>query len=584
MALSRRGALAGAQALRAGGRGASSASASSAGASTSAAELRDAGRVPIFAATAASQRHPRWAPVLADVSCTPVRVRGRGGGGLALVGSQDPSTSATRLAAFPSDCERVAVVRPAYALGAAAAPLAAALRPASADGSKGVVVPRQVGSHDASVGYGFVVDEYIRAGGGVGASSADTDDAAVASASSTGGANAGGAYADNGAGAGSQQSTAPTMELSQHAVPLLPYLRAAGVPVVEAELEEFERLSAKQERDERTAHPQSTNRVLMVAPTAFGFNAEAAADNYFMSDAEGSAAEAVTQRAMREHHALWQALCEAGVNVSLWSHGAKQGTPDALYPNNWFSTHAATGLAAGRTDAATLALYPMKPPNRRLERRADIVAFLAARYGRVVDFSPAEEGVLVQGGGDSDDDNRLSAPAFLEGTGSLVLDHINRVAYVAASERSDVELTEEWAAAMGFNEVVAFDATDADGRPIYHTNVVMAIGTSFAVVCTEAIADASQRERVLARLRSASKEVVQISRAQMGQFCGNVLELLDGRGRPILALSEAAHLGFTGEDRLTLSRHVADFVSVPIPTIESVGGGSVRCCIAELFP
>ena len=165
------------------------------------------------------------------------------------------------------------------------------------------------------------------------------------------------------------------------------------------------------------------------------------------------------------------------------------------------------------------------------------LAFLAARYGRVVDFSPAEEGVLVQGGGDSDDDNRLSAPAFLEGTGSLVLDHINRVAYVAASERSDVELTEEWAAAMGFNEVVAFDATDADGRPIYHTNVVMAIGTSFAVVCTEAIADASQRERVLARLRSASKEVVQISRAQMGQFCGNVLELLDGRGRPFLALS-----------------------------------------------
>ena len=508
-----------------------------------------AARTPLFEAMAGASSRPP--PVLADVTECPVRVRGRTRGELAIVGSAAPATSPTVLTTFPAGAERLAVVRPAYSQDAAAVPLSDTLRPAGPDGSAGVIMPRECGTG------AFVVDEYVRGrSGAVG------------------------------------QAARECMELGQHAVPLLSYLRAAGVPVAEKERKEFEQLPARYPPDERTAHPQSTNRVLMMAPTAFGFNADAAEDNYFMNGANtgtgaGSgdpASSSITQRAMREHQALWRALSDAGVVVSLWSHSAEQGTPDALFPNNWFSTHAATGAAAGRTEQATLALYPMKPPNRRKERRDDIVAWLSSRYGRVVDFSPAEEGNVRIPHADADGaDAPAPAAAFLEGTGSLVLDHINRVAYVAASERSDVALASAWASTIGFSELVAFDATDADGRPIYHTNVVMSIGTSFAVVCAEAIEDDGQRERVLAHLRAGGKEVIQISRAQMEQFCGNVLELRDGRGRPILALSEAAHFGFTGEDRLTLSRHVHDFVSVPIPTIEAIGGGSVRCTLAELF-
>jgi len=307
---------------------------------------------------------------------------------------------------------------------------------------------------------------------------------------------------------------------------------------------------------------QSTNEVLMVAPKAFASNEEAAADNHFM--AEGAAGgESLREAVLAEHAALRAELAgRAGVEVRLYGHGPE--TPDAVFPNNWFSTHA----AAGGTPS-TLVLYPMKCHNRRLERREEIVSALRPNYERVVDLTPAE---------------REDPPRYLEGTGSLVLDHERRVAYVAVSERSDEGLARRWAEEMGGWDVVAFVATDGEGRPIYHTNVVMAVGSGAAVVCDEAVPDVAQREELLRRLGEGGREVVRITRAQMGDFCGNVIELTNSRGQPVLALSTRAHDAFTPAQRAALRRHFAELHHVPLTNLERVGGGGVRCTIAEIHP
>lgn len=232
-----------------------------------------------------------------------------------------------------------------------------------------------------------------------------------------------------------------------------------------------------------------------------------------------------------------------------------------MFVNNWYS------LCHG-----ALVLYPMKCPNRAAERRPELVAWLRSLPGaeRELDLTPAEQ----------------AAPSTaLEGTGSLVFDHLRRTAYMARSERSDEALACQ-AADFIFDcsgELHAFDATDAQGRPIYHTNVVMSVGTGFAVVCDEAIADAQQRAALLAALRRNGRDVVQITRAQMGSMCGNVLELRDARGLPLLALSQRAHDAFTPAQRATLLRHVVRLVATNIDTLETIGGGSVRCCLGELF-
>ena len=305
---------------------------------------------------------------------------------------------------------------------------------------------------------------------------------------------------------------------------------------------------------------QSTNEVLMVAPCAFGSNASAAEDNAFMAPVAAGQAAAVRAAVLAEHAALVAALLAAGVRVRLFSHNAAHGTPDALFPNNWFATC-----------GGTLSLFPMKCANRRAERRSELVAFLQSRRGcgadgRRIDLTPAED---------------AAPPTFLEGTGSLVLDHVARVAYLARSERSDEALAARWAEAAGFR-LVAFDAADGAGRPIYHTNVLLSVGTGFALLCADAVA-AADAPRLMAELAEGGRAVVTVSLAQMGCFCCNVLELLDGAGLPILALSTAAFDAFQPEQRATLLGCVARLVHVPVPTVEAVGGGGVRCCLGELF-
>jgi len=309
----------------------------------------------------------------------------------------------------------------------------------------------------------------------------------------------------------------------------------------------------------RSGVQQSTNEVLMVAPSCFASNAQAAEDNAFMASVAAEQQASVRASVLREHAGLASVLLAAGVRLRLFGHTAAHGTPDALFPNNWFATC-----------GARLTLFPMKCPNRRAERRDDLLRFLAARPGCAaapLDLAGAEA---------------ATPPAFLEGTGSLVLDHVGGIAYLARSERSDERLAADWVSRAGFARLLAFDAADGDGRPIYHTNVLLSVGTGFAVVCAEAVAEAG-RPALLRQLAADGREVVCITREQMGSFCGNVLELLDGQGLPVLAMSSAAHAAFTEEQRRRLLGVCARLLHAPMPTIEAVGGGGVRCCLGELF-
>ena len=325
---------------------------------------------------------------------------------------------------------------------------------------------------------------------------------------------------------------------------------------------------------------QSTNEFLMVAPTAMEFNAEAARDNAFMSPGD-EGADGLRRRILAEFSGLHRVLtCDAGLRVHLFEHGPQHGTPDACFPNNWFSTHPAEegprgGGSCGPPPGPRLVTYPLAVPNRRPERRADILGFLRG-LGRGYDELPLEdqEGTEEAGQGE--------AGRFLEGTGALVPDRVHGVVYAALSGRCDEGLVEEWAERLGYLKAVTFRATDAAGVPIYHTNVVMAVGTGAAVVCSEAVEDTGERRRLRQSLRK-HHEVVEISRSQMGAFCGNVLEVEDGRGLPALAMSSRAHNAFLPEQRAALLRHCAALHHAPVDTLEDVGGGGVRCTLAEIF-
>lgn len=356
-------------------------------------------------------------------------------------------------------------------------------------------------------------------------------------------------------------------ELARNDVDLIEYLHASGLRVVPVDTRE--ELRKLKEGTKSIPAQQSTNHLLACAPTAFRFNASAAADNYFMGAAGGAAdeGEAVLRRkVLTEFAGLHDKLTDrrdgAGALVHLFTHEDWHNTPDACFPNNTFSTH--TNLETG--DSCTLVLYPMKDETRRTERRLVSRLLQSGRYTQVYDLTGEE---------------RSARPAFLEGTGSLVLDRVNHVAYVALSQRSDARLARMWARVMGY-ELVVFTATDRNARAIYHTNVMMSVGTGVAVVCTESIADAGERARVVGRLRETGHAVVEISQRQMEQFCGNVLEVENFYGEQVMVMSSGAHAAFTPPQREAMLEHTAKLVHADIGTIERVGGGGVRCTIAEL--
>lgn len=299
----------------------------------------------------------------------------------------------------------------------------------------------------------------------------------------------------------------------------------------------------------------------MVRPAAFGFNPETAASNAFQQAPEGYAtadsdAARMPPEILREFDALAQALRGAGVRVVVAEDTPEPVKPDAVFPNNWLSSHA----------DGTVVLYPMLAANRRQERRADLIHRLtrdeAFRVLQTIDLSYRE-----------------AEGKFLEGTGSLVLDRVTRTAYACLSPRTDLDVLAEFAQRLDY-EVLAFAATDGAGMPVYHTNVMMAVGTQFAVICAEAISNPQHRAAVLARLAATNHAIIAISLAQMRLFAGNLLELATATGH-VIALSTTAWAALDAEQRLALQLH-GEILAVEIPTIERLGGGGVRCMLAEI--
>lgn len=301
---------------------------------------------------------------------------------------------------------------------------------------------------------------------------------------------------------------------------------------------------------------QAPAHVVLVSPHHFHPNAQTAADNAFQRRLVAPDAD-TARRAREEVEGLATALEHAGVQVSVFEDEGTS-TPDSVFPNNWLSTHA----------DGTLALYPMYAANRRAERREDIVQHLSARFvvNRVADWSAAErEG------------------RFLEGTGAMVLDHIARIAYACRSRRLDDGLFAEVCADLGYDPVL-FDATDARGVPVYHTNVLMSVGTEVALVGTGMIRDPAQRALVLDRLRASGREVLELSESQVQGFLGNCLEVAGHAGSAdeerllVMSTRAAGHLTPAQRDRIERSCRI---FAVPVATIEAAGG-SVRCMIAGI--
>jgi hypothetical protein len=302
--------------------------------------------------------------------------------------------------------------------------------------------------------------------------------------------------------------------------------------------------------------PQSARAVLMVRPASFGFNPQTAGSNSFQQRPQTPADMEAQGLALREFDGLAKALQSAGVEVLIAPDTSQPAKPDAIFPNNWVSFHF----------DGTVTLYPMLAPNRRSERREDILEQVVREgrfhVARTVDLSHREE-----------------EGKFLEGTGSLVLDRAHRVAYASLSPRTDLDVLGEFAQLLDY-ELVTFEGRDGAGQPVYHTNVIMAIGTRFAVVCGEAIAHPRHREAVFNMLQAAGHDVVDISMSQMQAFAANLLELEAAGGR-VIALSTTGWRSLESAQRRILEAHAAP-VPVDIPTVERIGGGGVRCMLAEL--
>lgn len=302
--------------------------------------------------------------------------------------------------------------------------------------------------------------------------------------------------------------------------------------------------------------PQLASTVMMIRPARFESNPLTAASNRFQGRSSSSPEEQHAI-ALREFDGLAAVLREAGIEVIVVDDTVEPHTPDAIFPNNWISMH-----ADGR-----VVLYPMEAENRRTERRHDIIDYLDKHARRqvtdVVDLSAHED-----------------AGHFLEGTGSMVLDRANRVAYACVSSRTHLDPLGEFAQRMGY-DVVAFDAVDSGGVPIYHTNVLMNVGEQLAVICAEAIPRDEQRNAVLARLRETGHDILELSYAQLDAFAGNMLELRNNNGERVLAMSQQAYDSLNEKQRATLAAN-ARIVKAPIDNIESSAGGSVRCMLVEV--
>ncbi|WP_286926912.1 citrulline utilization hydrolase CtlX [Flavobacterium sp. UBA4197] len=305
---------------------------------------------------------------------------------------------------------------------------------------------------------------------------------------------------------------------------------------------------------------QTTNTILMIRPVAFRMNEQTAVNNYYQKVLDNLLPATVNAKAQEEFDNFVEKLKNAGVNVIVVEDTVSPDTPDSIFPNNWISFH----------ENGDVALYPMFAENRRMERREDVLDILedhGFEINNIVDYTSAEEDEL-----------------FLEGTGSLLLDRENGKAYCALSPRANEELMIEFCEDFEMNPVIfeAFQTVDGERKPIYHTNVMMCLGETFAVICADSIDDAKERKMVLDCLKSDGKEIVLITEDQVNNFAGNMLQVRGAEDKRYLIMSAAAHQSLTKDQLTKLEKH-CEILSSSLDTIEACGGGSARCMMAEVF-
>jgi hypothetical protein len=305
---------------------------------------------------------------------------------------------------------------------------------------------------------------------------------------------------------------------------------------------------------------QTTNSILMIRPVAFRMNEETAVNNYYQKVLDGLSPETVNTKAQAEFDAFVTKLRKVGVNVTVVEDTLEPNTPDSVFPNNWISFH----------ESGDVVLYPMFAENRRAERREDILDVLEDDgfvINEIMDYTLAEE------------DN-----VFLEGTGSLLLDRENGKAYCALSPRADEELMIEFCEDFEFTPVIfeAFQTVNGERKLIYHTNVMMCLGDTFAVICADCIDDKKERKMVLDSLRGDDKEIILITEDQVNNFAGNMLEVKGKNEERFIVMSESAYKSLTKKQIAQLEAHV-EIIHSSLDTIEACGGGSARCMMAEIF-
>ena len=303
---------------------------------------------------------------------------------------------------------------------------------------------------------------------------------------------------------------------------------------------------------------QATNSILMIRPINFGYNEETAQDNHYQI--KESTHKNVNERAQKEFDNMVKNLRQNGVSVHVFQDDENEYTPDSIFPNNWVSFH----------ENGDVGLYPMCAENRRMERRPEVLDFLENEgftVSNIVDYSSAE-----------------SENKFLEGTGSMILDRENRLAYCSISNRSNEDLFIEFCEDFEFTPIIfnSFQTVGNKRLPIYHTNVMMCVATDYVIVCLDSIDDKKQRKNVSSFIKESGKKLIEISENQVESFAGNMLELVNDKGESILVMSKSAEDSLNENQKNIITKY-SRIISSDINTIETCGGGSTRCMMAEIF-
>jgi len=305
---------------------------------------------------------------------------------------------------------------------------------------------------------------------------------------------------------------------------------------------------------------QATNHILMIRPVAFRMNEQTAVNNYYQKVLENVLPKTVQAKALAEFDAFVSKLQNVGIQVTVIDDTLEPNTPDSIFPNNWISFH----------HNGNIGIYPMFAENRRLERRMDVLDILEQKgfeIKNVIDYTSAEDENL-----------------FLEGTGSLVLDRVNRKAYCAISPRADEDLLIEFCEDFEYLPVIfkAYQTVDQERVAIYHTNVMMCIAPKFAVVCLDCIDNKKARKNFISHLKQGGKEIIAITEDQVNNFAGNMLSLYNNEGKEYIIMSESAYKCLTKNQIISIEKYATILYS-NADTIEACGGGSVRCMMAEVY-